>query len=159
MTNEQLYLAESVADFIREADWLNTRDKRTLAQFREKMVCLDSPIGDYKCAVEIKYTPQSGIESICCDTCLKDEIYDLNRKQGITTIGSCCGHGEKQAYIQVAPQYVQKMHELGYEALPETEDGQGQWCFKPNTYFLEPVNFRRLVSNPHTVIPASEIET
>ena len=32
------------------------------------------------------------------------------------------------------------MHELGYEQLPEQEDGQGKWCFKPKTYLLQPVS-------------------
>jgi hypothetical protein len=32
------------------------------------------------------------------------------------------------------------MHDLGYEPLPERKDGQGKWCFKPKTYFIEPVS-------------------
>ena len=46
MTNEQLYLAESVTDYIRENDYLNERDMRTLAQLRDSVVCVDSPIGE-----------------------------------------------------------------------------------------------------------------
>ena len=139
MTNEQLYLAEAVTDFAAEATWLNTRDIRTLAQLRESKVCKDSPIGEYKCYTKIYFSPQSGRDPIAVDTCLHHEIHELIYKHNINTIGCCCGHGRKQAYIQVSPQSVQKMHALGYEPLPEA-DGQGKWCFKPKTYFLEPVS-------------------
>ena len=61
-------------------------------------------------------------------------------KKGVVTIGSCCGHGRKQGFIQVAPQYVQKMHDLGYKQLPVDKNGFGQWCFKPKTFLLEPVS-------------------
>ena len=140
MWNEQLNLAETVTEFIRSSDWLNTRDQRTLAQLRDTAVCVDSPIGEYRCQVEICFSPQSGREPICVDTCLQHEIHELIVKHNVNTIGCCCGHGRKQAYIQVSSQSVQKMHELGYESLSEKADGQGKWCFKPKTYFLEPVN-------------------
>lgn len=140
MTNEQLYLAESVTDYINQSEYLSGRDMRTLAQLRENYVCADSPIGEYRCQVEIRFSSQSERRPICVDTCLQHEIYDLIIKHNVNTIGSCCGHGRKQAYIQVSPQSVQKMHELGYEPLPEREDGQGKWCFKPKTYFYEPVS-------------------
>jgi hypothetical protein len=140
MCDEQLMMAETITDFIKASDWLHERDKRTLAQLRQSAVCNDSPIGEYRCYVEILSSQQSERKPICVDTCLQDEIYELNRKYGISTIGCCCGHGVKEAYIQVLPQYVQKMHELGYKQLSVKEDGQGKWCFKPKTYFLEPVN-------------------
>ncbi|MBP5461208.1 MAG: hypothetical protein J6Y20_03690 [Lachnospiraceae bacterium] len=142
MTNEQLYLAEKVTDYIRENDYLSGRDMRTLAQLRESAVCTDSPIGGYKCYVEIVESRGPGHEPtvICVDTCLQHEIYELRKIHNVNTIGCCCGHGRKQAYIQVSPQFVQKMHELGYEQLPEQEDGQGKWCFKPKTFFLQPVS-------------------
>ena len=140
MRNEQLVIAETVTDFIRSSNWLNTRDQRTLAQFREVAACVDSPIGEYKCYVLIYFSPQSGRKPIAVDTCLQHEVHELICKYNVNTIGSCCGHGRKQAYIQVSPQSVQKMHELGYEPLPEEADGQGKWCFKPKTYFLEPVS-------------------
>lgn len=140
MWNEQLNLAETITDFIRSSNWLNTRGQRTLAQLRDTAVCVDSPIGEYRCQVEIMFSPQSGREPICVDTCLQHEIHELIFKHNVNTIGCCCGHGRKQAYIQVSPQSVQKMHELGYEPLPEREDGQGKWCFKPKTYLLEPVS-------------------
>lgn len=140
MTNEQLYLAEAVMDFINQNEYLSGRDMRTLAQLRDNYVCADSPIGEYKCQVEIRFSAQSERKPFCVDTCLQPEIHELIFKHNVNTIGCCCGHGRKQAYIQVSPQSVQKMHDLGYEPLPESEDGQGKWCFKPKTYFLEPVN-------------------
>ena len=140
LTNEQLFLAETITDFIRSSNWLTTRDQRTLAQLRDTAVCVDSPIGEYRCQVEINFSSQSGREPICVDTCLQHEMHELIFKHNVNTIGCCCGHGRKQAYIQVSPQSVQKMHELGYVQLPEKENGQGKWCFKPKTYFLEPVS-------------------
>ena len=141
MWEEQIIIGEAVAEYIiKNKSRLSAQDMRALSYFRESAVCVDSPIGEYRCAVEIRYSPQSGKKPIYCDTCLQDEVYNLNKKHGITTIGSCCGHARKQAYIQVAPQYVQKMRDLGYESLQEEEDGQGRWSFKPKTYFHEPVN-------------------
>lgn len=140
MTNEQLYLAETVTDYINQSEYLSGRDMWILAQFRENYVCVDSHIGEYKCQVEIRFSAQSERKPFSVDTCLQHEIHELIFKQGVNTIGCCCGHGRKQAYIQVSPQSVQKMHDLGYEPLPESEDGQVKWCFKPKTYFLEPVN-------------------
>ena len=140
MKHEQLYLAETITDYIRNKKWLPVRDVRTLANLRNDEVCVDSPIGEYKCQVEIRFSAQSERKPICVDTCLQHEIHELIFKQNVNTIGCCCGHGRKQAYIQVSPQSVQKMHDLGYELLPEREDNQGKWCFKPKTYFLEPVS-------------------
>lgn len=140
MTNEQLNLAETITDYINSQKWLSERDMRTLAHLRNDAVCAGSPIGEYRCQVEIMFSPQSGREPICVDTCLQHEIHELIFKHNVNTIGCCCGHGRKQAYIQVSPQSVQKMHDLGYEPLPEEADGQGKWCFKPKTYFFEPVS-------------------
>lgn len=158
MWEEQIIIGEAVAEYIiKNKSRLSAQDMRALSYFRESAVCVDSPIGEYRCAVEIRYSPQSGKKPICCDTCLQYEVYNLNKKHGITTIGSCCGHARKQAYIQVAPQYVQKMKELGYEALSENGDGQAKWCFKPKTYFHKPVNFseiQQVIADAPTIIEA-----
>lgn len=140
MTNEQLYLAKTITNYINSQKWLSKRDMRTLAHLRNDAVCVDSPIGEYKCQVKIMFSPQSERESICVDTCLQHEIHELIFKHNVHTIGCCCGHGKKQAYIQVSSQFVQKMHELGYELLPKETDEQGKWCFKPKTYFLESIS-------------------
>lgn len=141
MWSEKLNIAETVTEYIRNSNWLNTRDKRTLAQLRNEAVCVESPIGEYRCYVKIYFSPQSGQKPICVDTCLQHEIHELICKHNVNTIGSCCGHGRKQAFIQVSPLSVQKMHELGYEALTERIDKKGniigRWCFKPKTYFLD----------------------
>lgn len=131
-----LCMAEIITDYIRENDWLSERDKRTLSTLRHDVVCKHSPVGEYKCYVELKTTPQSVRPSIFVDTCLQDEIYKLNRKHGIMTIGCCCGHGVTPPYIQVAPEgdNVEQMILLGYEQLPLDENGNGPWCFKPKTY-------------------------
>ena len=156
LANEQLYLAETISDFIRESDWLNERDMRTLAQLRDSVVCNNSRIGEYKCYVEIFSSPQSGKKPIAVDTCLQHEIWYLNKKCDINTIGCCCGHGRKTPYIQVSEKYVQKMHELGYKPLPEEADGQGKWCFKPKTYFLEPVS--ESYKQKETIVESVEAE-
>lgn len=154
MWNEQLIIAETITDYIRSADWLNERDLRTLAQLRDSTVCVDSPIGGYRCYVKIVESRGPGYEPtiICVDTCLQHEIYELRHTYNVNTIGCCCGHGRKQAYIQVSPHSVQKMHELGYDPLPEQENGQGKWCFKPKTYFL------KCEVPPKVVIPAERSE-
>lgn len=157
MWNEQLLLAETITEYIKSQDWLNTRDQRTLAHLRNDACCVDSPIGEHRCNVQIIRSVQSGLKPIDCDTCLQDEIYDLNMKKGVVTIGSCCGHGRKQGFIQVAPQYVKKMHELGYKQLPVDGNGFGQWCFKPKTFLLEPVSNTYKSAPPKEVLPNGEV--
>lgn len=134
MTNEQLFLAEAVADFLANSDYLTERDMRTVSTLRHDYVCKDSPIGECKCYVEIKSTPQSGIKSICVDTCLQDEVYNLIKKHGIRTLGCCCGHGTNAPYIQVDEHDVEDMVMMGYKQLPIDENGNGKWCFKPKTF-------------------------
>lgn len=134
MTNEQLFLAEAVADFIANSDYLSERDMRTLSTLRHDYVCKDSPIGAYECYVEIKSTPQSRMKSICVDACLRDEVYTLIKNRGIRTLGCCCGHGCTPPYIQVDPRDVEDMLMMGYEPLPVSENGDGPWCFKPKTF-------------------------
>lgn len=128
MTNEQLYLAECVTDYLSTHDWLNNFDKLTLASLRADFVCKKSEIGAYECCVKTAH-------GYCCDTCLQSELHELWRV-GVSTTGSCCGHGKKQAYIQVTSKDVQKMHELGYVRLPDdgSSDGIETYCFKPKTY-------------------------
>lgn len=128
MTNEQFYLAECVTDYLATQDWLNSFDKLTLAALRDDVVCKKSEIGAYKCCVKTAH-------GYCCDTCLQDELHKL-WEVGISTIGSCCGHGRKQGYIQVTDKDVQKMHELGYVRLPDdgSSDGIETYCYKPKTY-------------------------
>ena len=87
--------------------------------------CTNIYFGSYYCYKETKY----GFD---VDGCLVKEINKLN-SDGIKTIGCCCGHGRKQGYIQVAPEFVSKMLKFRYEQLPIDKNGDGQWCFKPKT--------------------------
>jgi len=126
----RLFLARAVRDYLLTQDWLNSFDKLTLASLRYDYVCRESRIGEYRC---YSYMVKSDGKIISVDTSIRPEIEVLD-ENGIRTIGCCCGHGVMQPYIQVAPEYVQKMHELGYEELPVDEHGNGKWCFKPKTY-------------------------
>lgn len=70
--------------------------------------CKNSRVGDYKCAVKTRL-------GWCCDVCLENELLWLN-SQGVHTINSCCGHGNKQlASILVAGENSKQfMGEHGY---------------------------------------------
>ena len=56
---------------------------------------------------------------------------------GINTIGSCCGHGIADPYIQVGEESVQKMHDMGYQLRPRDENGNGINCFIPKTKLMK----------------------
>lgn len=86
----------------------------------------DSDFGTYRCYVTVP-----GYD-ICCDKCLATEIRMLN-DIGIKTIGCCCGHGEGNGYIQVSPEYVDKMKRLSYTERKPDSNGNGPWCFIPKS--------------------------
>lgn len=126
--------AEILSDFIAEKERLNLSDVAVEAfcKARYETMCKISPIGEHKCSVRITFSALSGRKPISCDTCLQKELTHLIKIKGIETIGSCCGHGKMQGYIQVVERDVTKMIDLGYEQLPD--DGEcGKWCFKPKT--------------------------
>lgn len=127
--------AEFIADLLYFADnfELNSTMREALCKARYETQCKNSPIGGHKCSVEIQFMPQSEQKSICVDTCLQTEIRTLIEKHGICTIGSCCGHGVQQPFIQVTDHCVKKMIELGYKQLPIDEYGNGKNCFEPKT--------------------------
>ena len=79
--DEHLLIAEIITDYIASCQWLSKKDQETLAHFRYDYCCIDSAIGEHRCAVRIERSPQSGLKSIVCDTCLQPEIYDLNIKK------------------------------------------------------------------------------
>lgn len=124
LTNAQYYLAETICDEISSAD--SDDKKMFLAEIRHKYICASSGIGKHRCSIETAH-------GYCCDTCLQPELHDL-WSVGVKTIGSCCGHGILVPYIQVAPQYVQKMHELGYCEREPDGKGNGINCFIPKTF-------------------------
>ena len=139
--------AEYICDLLFYKEQLNLNDymKEALCKARFETMCKHSPIQEYKCQVKIHFMPLSQQEPIYVDTCLQCEIQDLIRKYGVQTVGSCCGHGVKAGYIQVAEHSVSKMISLGYEALPIDKDGNGKNCFKPKTilYIDNPVDERK----------------
>lgn len=127
--------AEFICDLLAEKENLNFNDNmvQALCKSRYETMCIYSPIGKHKCSVKIHFMPQSEQEPICVDTCLQNEIQGLIRKHGIWTIGSCCGHGVRQGFIQVADNCVEKMLELGYKPIPVDENENGANCFIPMT--------------------------
>ena len=52
-------------------------------------------------------------EVVSIDICISDEIQNL-WKQGIKTLGCCCGHGRKLGFIQVDKTSIKDMEDLGY---------------------------------------------
>ena len=109
------------------------KDKGCVDVLNNVLACLKcSEIGTYDCYVEV---PETDGKIICCDKCLATEVKILN-EIGIKTIGCCCGHGKLQGYIQVAPEYCDRMKEMGYIERPVDEYGNGYWCFKPKSILL-----------------------
>lgn len=90
------------------------------------VICENIPYGSYICYETIN---ELGIN---IDKCLVSEIKYLN-KQGIKTVGCCCGHGKSQGYIQVQRGCGKKMELLEYKRLPVDENGNGYNCFKPKS--------------------------
>lgn len=127
--------AEYICDLLSVADKINLNDamEMALCKARYETMCKYSPIGEHKCAVKILFMPQSERKSISVDTCLQEEIQKLIREYGIQTIGSCCGHGVKPPFIQVAEHSVKKMLVLGYKPIQQDEQGNGKNCFIPKT--------------------------
>lgn len=128
-SNEEMFLAESIADYLERHDDLDDLSVGALLWFRKDTLCDRSKIQEYQCDVVTSH-------GYCCDTCLQSELHNL-WSIGIKTAGSCCGHGGKlHPFIQVTDPYVQKMHELGYEQIPVDEYGNGKNAFVPKTKLL-----------------------
>ena len=92
--------------------------------------------GTFLCEQPVLYP--LGNRLIYVDRCIIPELQSLWNR-GIETSGCCCGHGEKDGFIQVFPEGVEAMLELGYEAIPPVEaNGQlmGENTFKPKTQFV-----------------------
>jgi hypothetical protein len=113
--------------FRQHRGYINVTDELIEAMLyaQKTLLCENVRFGSYDC-----YEPT--IYGFEVDGCLVGEINRLNNN-GIKTIGCCCGHGKKQGYIQVSPEFIETMKELGYEQLPLDESGNGEWCFKPKT--------------------------
>ena len=53
-------------------------------------------------------------QEITVDSCIADEIVELNRL-GVRTEGSCCGHGKGFPAALITPSSAEKALKLGYE--------------------------------------------
>lgn len=110
------------------------------------MQCSEIGFGTYDCAYNIMlpYLVRDPTEPnkaplpkvVAIDKCLLPEILKL-WEHGIKTTGCCCGHGNKSlAFIGVAPEYIEKMKQLGYavqfnSCRPDDEDS-----FVPKTVLI-----------------------
>ena len=54
------------------------------------------------------------IHKISVDSCIADEIEKLNNENCISTLSSCCGHGNV-GYIIVSGNDIEEMIKLGYK--------------------------------------------
>jgi len=134
MEMDRLTVAEVLCDIIREKEnVLSETEIFALSEARYHVMCCQSPIQIYKCSAPIHFSSQSQERDFYCDTCLQNEIYTLVKKHNIKTIGSCCGHGTFEPYIQVSELSVPKMLELGYQMKEVDKFGQGVNCFVPKT--------------------------
>ena len=131
---DNITTAELLSDIISSDRFhFNETEIAALCKARYETMCKYSPIGEHNCSVKIHFMPQSEMQPVSVDTCLQVEIQDLIRNHGILTIGSCCGHGVKQPFIQVNDNSVKKMIDLSYEQLPLDQFGNGKNCFIPKT--------------------------
>ena len=71
-------------------------------------------------------------KQISVDSCIAEEVKELHKK-GMVTIGSCCGHNNKEPYIQVHSCLIVTMMQLGYEFCENQSVSPGFDCFKPKT--------------------------
>lgn len=83
--------------------------------------CVDIEIGSYDNQVVLPRPPHMpstrGVDTICVDACLKDEILHL-WSIGITTTGCCCGHNKLEPFIGVDDKDIQRMKDMGYIVHP-----------------------------------------
>lgn len=92
--------------------------------------------GTFICETPVLY-PLGRNRLIYVDKCLIPELYSL-WVRGIKTTGCCCGHGTGSQFIQVLPEHVKDMNDLGYELIPPLEIDEnimGENAFKPKTNF------------------------
>lgn len=71
------------------------------------------------------YTSKQGC---LIDICIANEIKELWDK-GVSTYGSCCGHGVAHGMINVDKKDVEKMVSMGYDYHPDIKED-----FHPHTF-------------------------
>lgn len=96
--------------------------------------CKNIEIGSYDNQVELKAPEWSSKDTICVDTCLKDEILEL-WSIGIRTTGCCCGHNKIEGFIGVFDEDIPKMKELGYQVQYNSCRPKDEDSFKPKTKY------------------------
>lgn len=90
------------------------------AQAARGCFCVGVEPQTYEAAVELWTPPHMARDDgrgICVDACIAREVQDLWR-EGITTTGSCCGHGAHPAFIGVIDADIPRMKAMGYEVAP-----------------------------------------
>lgn len=92
--------------------------------------CVNIEIGSYGNQVELSRPPHMpsirGVNTVCVDKCLRNEILYL-WSLGIITTGCCCGHNKVASYIGVEEKDIDRMKKMGYTVqlnniYPERED-------------------------------------
>lgn len=98
--------------------------------------CNNVEIGSHDATVIVHLSSHAadkiGKRCISVDHCLSHEICSL-LDMGIITLGCCCGHNKKPPYIQVAPDSIKAMHELGYVLCEEQSQSGFDDCFIPKS--------------------------
>jgi len=70
------------------------------------------------------------------DSCIADEIKELNNVYNIDTHFSCCGHGIKEnSIIIVRDTDIDKMRALGYLKVDNNTSTTRTVCYKRNKYW------------------------
>ena len=69
---------------------------------------------------------------VSIDKCLLPEIINL-WELGIKTTGCCCGHNKLKPFINVAPEYIEKMKSLGYKVQFNPHNPDREDTFFPKT--------------------------
>ena len=78
----------------------------------EQMIVVDIPQHMHQYA---EMREKEGLsKQICIDQCIYDEIHFL-WSYGVITYGSCCGHNNSYAFVNVDDKSIDKMLMLGYK--------------------------------------------
>lgn len=80
-------------------------------------------------------------EGCIIDLCIAEEISHI-WEQGISTYGSCCGHGLSTGMINVDEKDVSKMVNMGYDFHPEIREGNHPYTFIPKSFHKEVHEFK-----------------
>lgn len=96
--------------------------------------CVDVEVGTHARAIAVR-NPFTG-RLVDVDCCVVPWVVEL-WEQGVETRASCCGHGRYRPSVIVAPGYVDRMRELGYEVDAERSDAVSVLWLLPDTILPE----------------------